>query len=326
MNANLSLSPFHPGSAHFVIARPEGEAPSLPEWSAQNRPLLEELLLRHKAVMLRGFELGDDSFAAFVNGIAVPAEYVYRSTPRSSVAPGVYTATEYPRAYTIDQHCENAYQRQWPMKLFFHCKQPALMGGETPLSDIAEVTRSLDPAIKEIFLRKQVMYVRNYGSGVDLPWEEVFQTSERAKVEEFCRRNDIEYRWTSDTTLQTRQVRPAMAHHPRTGELLWFNQAHLFHVSSLEQHTQDAVNKLFDEDQLPRNAYYGDGSPIESEALQHIRQVFDRHTWAIPWQRNDVLMVDNMQVAHGRRPFMGPRQVLVMMGDVTDGGPAAAPA
>jgi alpha-ketoglutarate-dependent taurine dioxygenase len=326
METNLRFSAFHRDAEYFAIAEPERADVSLAGWAAEHRATLHTLLLRHKAILFRGFALGEGAFSAFVNGIAAPAEYMYRSTPRSTVAPGVYTATEYPRAYTIPQHCENAYQRQWPMKLFFHCKQPALIGGETPLSDIAEVTRALDADVKEAFLRRQVMYVRNYGSGVDLPWEEVFQTRERRDVEAFCRRNGIDYRWTSDTTLQTRQVRPAMARHPHTDELLWFNQAHLFHVSSLEQHTRDAVNHLFDEDRLPRNAYYGDGAPIEPDVLQHIRETFDRHTYATPWKKDDVLMVDNMQAAHGRRPFVGPRQVLVMMGDVTDGGPAAAAA
>ena len=38
------------------------------------------------------------------------------------------------------------------------------------------------------------MYVRNYGNGLDLPWQKVFQTDDRARVDEYCARASIEER------------------------------------------------------------------------------------------------------------------------------------
>jgi alpha-ketoglutarate-dependent taurine dioxygenase len=35
-----------------------------------------------------------------------------------------------------------------------------------------------------------------------------------------------------------------------------------------------------------------------------------------PWQATDILMVDNMLVAHGRSPFVGQRKIVVTMGDM----------
>jgi len=39
------------------------------------------------------------------------------------------------------------------------------------------------------------MYVRNYGEGLDLQWENVFQTSNKSEVETYCRNAGIEFEW-----------------------------------------------------------------------------------------------------------------------------------
>ena len=101
--------------------------------------------------------------------------------------------------------------------------------------------------------------------------------------------------------------------HPATGKKIWFNQAHLFHVSSLEQKIQDQLLSVLTEAELPRNTYYGDGAPIEAETLRVIRDVYARNTISFDWQRNDLLLIDNMLFSHGRTPYSGNRQVLVGM-------------
>jgi alpha-ketoglutarate-dependent taurine dioxygenase len=96
---------------------------------------------------------------------------------------------------------------------------------------------------------------------------------------------------------------------------VWFNQAHLFHVSSLETTVRETLMSLAGEEELPRNAYYGDGTPIEPSVLDHIREVYRQEEVVFPWQEGDVLMLDNMLTAHGRRPFSGPRKILVGMAE-----------
>ncbi len=53
-----------------------------------------------------------------------------------------------------------------------------------------------------------------------------------------------------------------------TGEMVWFNQAHLFHFSSFQSKVREALLSFYQENELPRNAYYGDNSPIESTVLE----------------------------------------------------------
>ena len=165
------------------------------------------------------------------------------------------------------------------------------------------------------FAERGVMYVRNYGSGVHLPWEVVFQTKERSEVERFCQEQGIAFEWKPDGGLRTRQVCQGVAVHPHTGETLWFNQAHLFHVSSLGASARQSLQELFREEELPRHAHFGDGSTIPEEVLEQVREAFRAECIEYPWQRGDVLLVDNMLVAHGRSPYSGPRRVLVAMAE-----------
>ncbi|MDI5941779.1 TauD/TfdA family dioxygenase, partial [Micromonospora sp. DH15] len=67
---------------------------------------------------------------------------------------------------------------------------------------------------------------------------------------------------------------------------------------------------------LPRNAYHGDGSPIDDEVVAGIRDLYREHAVSVPWQRGDVLVVDNFLATHGREPFSGDRQILVAMSDL----------
>lgn len=266
-------------------------------------------------LLLKGLGLaGAEDFKAFALRFGDPLlNYDFASTPRSAVAGQVYTSTEYPSHQSIPLHNEQSYTRQWPMRIWFHCAQASLEGGATPVADSRAVYRRLDPALRERFERKRLMYVRNYGQGLDLPWQQVFGTEDRLVAEAYCRTQGIHFEWTSDGELRTRQVCQAVARHPVSGDAVWFNQAHLFHVSALEPAVREALLDVVDEPDLPRNVYYGDGSPLEPSALDEIRQVYREQASRSPWETGDVLMLDNMLMAHGRDPFKGPRKVVVAM-------------
>jgi alpha-ketoglutarate-dependent taurine dioxygenase len=119
--------------------------------------------------------------------------------------------------------------------------------------------------------------------------------------------------WNGDKQLRTSQVCQAVIEHPTTGEMVWFNQAHLFHVSSLEQDVRSFLQSTSGGNE-PRNAFFGDGSEIDEAMLDHVRSVYENEKVTFPWQRGDVLILDNILKAHGRKPYRGPRQIVVGMG------------
>ncbi len=288
---------------------------------AEYRDAIEQMVSTHLStvggLLFRGFPIESVAdFETFVRMISPDlASYEFGSTPRSQVHNQIYTSTEYPPHQHIPLHNEQAYTTEWPMKIWFYCAQASPEGGYTPIADSREVHRHIPVRIRERFIQKGVMYVRNYGNGLDVPWSKVFNTTDRGAVERFCRTAGIAYEWKPDGELRTRQVCQAIAVHPRTNETVWFNQAHLFHVSNLEPAVREALLSVVSEADLPRQACYGDGTTIETAVLDAIRDVYQCHAVQFPWQEGDVLMLDNMLVAHGRTPFKGSRKLLVAMAE-----------
>jgi alpha-ketoglutarate-dependent taurine dioxygenase len=316
--ATLTIRPLRDGGPLPLLVEPAGGgAPSLIEALPEIRPIVERHLSVEGGLLFRGFALdGADAFRSFAAGFGHPLlTYEFGSTPRSKVTQGVYTSTEYPPHQHIPLHNEQAYTRDWPMKIWFYCQQAAPEGGETPIADSRAVYRAMPAELRDRFAEKGLMYVRNTGNGLDVPWQQVFGTEDRGEVEAYCRDHGIDCEWKADGELRTRQLCQGTIAHPVSGEMLWFNQAHLFHVSNLEPEVRSTLMELVDEPDLPRNVYYGDGSPIEDETLATVRAVLEANKISFPWQAGDVLMLDNMLTAHARAPFKGPRKVIVAMAE-----------
>ncbi|HET7464679.1 MAG TPA: TauD/TfdA family dioxygenase [Longimicrobium sp.] len=298
-----------------VVVYPAGPGLRLADWASANRPWLEATLHQAGAILFRGFGMDDvDEFQRFMlsaSGELLP--YTYRSSPRTQVKGNVYTSTEYPADQHIPFHTEMSYTTTWPMRIGFLSLVVAETGGETPIADSRRVYERIPAEIRDRFERLGVMYVRNYTPWMDLPWQNVFQTDSREQVDAFCRETGIEAEWVEDDHLRTRQVCQGVATHPVTGEKVWMNQAHLFHVTSQDPETVEVLLEEFGEENVPRNTYYGDGSPIAPEAFEAIRRAYDAEALVFPWEKGDVLLLDNMLMAHARSPFTGPRKVVVGM-------------
>lgn len=315
--ALVRMAPLSADGELPLLVEPAVQGLNLATWAAANRAQIDEKLLHHGGILFRGFPMqGPEDLEQVIQAVSGESlEYRERSSPRTAVSGNIYTSTDYPPSHPIFLHNENSYQAKWPQKIFFFCRVAAEEGGATPIADCRRVLRHIDPEVLEPFAQKGWMYVRNFGDGFGLAWQTVFQTEDKATVEEHCAKSGILVEWKDGNRLRTRAIRPALARHPRTGETLWFNHATFFHVSTLEADIRDALLTEFGENELPTNTYYGDGTPIPTEVMDHLREAYRRETVSFPWQKGDLLLLDNMLVAHGRAPFSGTRQVLVGMAE-----------
>jgi alpha-ketoglutarate-dependent taurine dioxygenase len=314
----VKTAPLYPGHHIPVVVEPVVAKMDFVAWAAESQGMIDSLLMEHRALLFRGFNpLGVTEFGQVVKICSTGnlLEYKDRSSPRHTVGDKIYTSTDYPANQTIFLHNEGTYWMSWPLKIFFYCATASSRGGETPIADCRRIADQLDQEIKNRFIEKQILYVRNYNDGFGLTWQDVFQTSDRAAVEDHCRKNSIQFEWKQENRLRTRAVRPAISTHPRTGEMMWFNHATFFHVTTLEPAIREALLAEFKEEDLPYNTYYGDGSQIEPQVLEQLREAYRQEKISFPWQEGDLLLLDNMSVAHGRAPYEGAREVLVGMAD-----------
>ena len=126
-------------------------------------------------------------------------DYVGGDSPRSNVADQVYTSTEFPPHLEIGLHNELSYTRSWPERIFFCCLVVAKSGGETHIADSRKVLSSLEPAVRDRFSEKGVIYKQHLRDddepGPGKSWQETFETSDRAEVERICADQDMEFQW-----------------------------------------------------------------------------------------------------------------------------------
>jgi alpha-ketoglutarate-dependent taurine dioxygenase len=303
-----------------LVMEPAAEQVDLAEWARNHRSDLEQKLHQHGGILFRGFGLrGAEDFERVAGSICRELYAEYGDLPREGVAGKVYTSTPYPEDKSILYHNESAHMHCWPSKINFFCVTVAKEGGATPIVDCRKVYRSLDPHVRQTFSEKGLMYVRNFAEGLDVSWQRFFSTDDKSVVEESCRKAGMSCEWTAGDGLRIRQRCRAVLRHPVTGELSFFNQVQLHHVHCLEPAVRQSLLSIFKREDLPRHVYYGDGSPIEDAVMDHVGEVYEKHAVRFQWQPGDMVTLDNMLTAHARDPYVGPRKIVVALGDMVDG-------
>jgi amino acid adenylation domain-containing protein len=300
-----------------VVVTPAMKGVNLKEWAADNQGYINEKLIGHGGILFRGFEFKPGAefhdIARELSGNTLMGNY--GDLPKAGDTDYIYKSTPYPESKTINFHNESSHLDKWPGKIMFSCVKAAHTGGETAIVDCRKVYNELDPKIIKIFMEKKVLYTRNFIDKIDVSWQQFFNCQTRDKVEEQCRLSGMTYKWKEKDTLETRKLCNAIRKHPKTGDMLFFNQVLLFHVACLDRDTYDGLRAQFSENDFPRNVYFGDGSVIDNSIIEEIVAVMDEHCYKHIWNEGDIILLDNMLTAHARLPFKGERKIVVAIGN-----------
>lgn len=283
-----------------------------------HREALSEKLLGHGALLFRGARIASaDDFQAVVTALTPDLlAYTGGGSPRSKVEGRIYTSTEYIGTVHIPLHCEMSYTPSIPSCIWFFCLKKAPSGGATPLGYLAEIGEKLPSEITDRFREKGVRYTAfmHHGAGFGKSWQKTYETEDRDEVSALLDAEEgLEYEWKQDGLFVSR-THPSHRKHSVTGEDLWYNQAVNWHPAHLGVANLDKLKKIFGApENMPKMAFFGDGSPIPSEYILKIDAVSRDCERDFGWEEGDVILVDNERVAHGRHAFEGERCVLVAM-------------
>jgi hypothetical protein len=287
---------------------------TMSHWLQARREELLAASATHGAVLFRGFPLQTpQDFDAFVAAFDLP-NFPYEESLSNAVrivkTPRVFTANEAPPSVTIFLHHEMAQTPIYPSRLFFFCEQPAAEGGATPLcrSDVLwEIVESEFPSFADCIEKglrySNVMPAENdLASGMGRSWQSTLRASSRDQVE--SRLSTLGYSWEwlpGDNLRATTPVLPAVRK-LADGRTTFFNQ-----LIAAFSGWKDARND-------PAKAItFGDGTPLDPEAVRVAAWEADKRSFDVPWQRGDVALVDNFVTMHGRRTFSGTRKVLASL-------------
>jgi alpha-ketoglutarate-dependent taurine dioxygenase len=149
--------------------------------------------------------------------------------------------------------------------------------------------------------------------GLDVAWQQFFGTSNRHEVEDRCVNDRFDYQWRPDDILQTSIVRPSVLWHQKRQALVFFNQILLHHPACLDEATRSALLELYGHHGLPRSVTFADGTPISDSMIEDILSTAIEAAVCFSWQQGDVLMVDNVAVAHARLAYTGTRRIYVAL-------------
>lgn len=311
----------------FLEAKPGAfaDADQAADWVKDNRPVFDRLIEEQGVLVLRGFPLQTSADFGKL-GAAFPAfdgNYQGGAAARRSLDKGVYEATQRTGDQTIQIHQEMFYVRDYPPRIAFFARKVAESGGETTIADMAKVTGNLPPAIRAKLEDKGVLNIRNFfppsGSTVETRlmdrrgWDFAFYTDSREEVDDVCSKRGMEPHWHDDNSLTVFSRLPAFVVHPTTGQEFYRTALHANARIRAERETNQEAKQLHASQKIPSDMVLGDGEPLTDEEERALAKVVEDATIFWKWRNGDVMILDNLQIGHGRNPFVGERATDLQM-------------
>ena len=304
----------------MTITFKDGSMDKFLAYYEENKEVIEDRLRNVGAIHVVGINIDNvDKFGTLMKNLCPKApDFLDGNSSRGKYSSNVYNASEYDEASIVRLHTEFSYSNVYPKKIFFCCQNPAATGGQTTVGDCKKALELIEPEVVKAFDEKEILYIRNLhsGGGLGPSWQEAFETEDKNFMEEYCKENGIDVSWKANGIVRLTQRRPAIRKHPVTGDRLWFNQVDQFFPEIYGEEIYETLLEINggEKDALPMFSRFADGTEIKKEYIENIIKVLDDITIPVPWQKGDLLMVDNMTALHGRLPFTGPRKILASMG------------
>ncbi|KAK4590809.1 hypothetical protein RGQ29_021125 [Quercus rubra] len=277
------------------------------------KTFLDSVLHKSGAVLLRGFPVNTASdFNDVVEAFGFEElPYIGGAAPRNKVVGRISTTNDSPPDQKIPFHHEMAQVTTFPSKLFFFCEVEPGSGGETPivLSHLVyEKVKERHPEFVEQLEEHGLLYTRVIGedddpsSHIGRGWKSTFLTKEKSVAEERAANLGMKLEWLEDSVKTIMGPIPAIKFDKTRQRKIWFNS-----MVSAYTGWEDARNDPV------KAVTFGDGKPLPADIIYDSVNILEEESVAFPWQKGDVLLLDNWAALHARRSFDPPRRILASL-------------
>ena len=290
---------------------------STQDWLKENKIFIELKLEEHGAIIFKDLPVKTaedfDQFVSTFNYDTFTYEESLSNAVRINKTNKVFTANEAPREVEIFLHHEMAQTPTYPKNIFFFCKSASETGGETPLCRSDQLYEALlkeDKTLIESFEKFGVIYNSIMSSGDELisgqgrSWQKTLGVSTKNDAEAKLLELGYSWDWIEGDNLSVTTKPLKATKELKDGKKSFFNQV----IAASLGWKKSSKNQI-------APVRFGNNQEIDQLAIEHISELAQSLTLLRSWQDNDILLIDNYRVMHGRKPFSGNknREVLVSL-------------
>ena len=193
---------------------------------------------------------------------------------------------ENPKLHNVDPgkmemplHSEASYSPSWPEIVWFYCRLAPKKSGQTTVCDGRSIYKNLSQKTKNFFLSNQIVYK------LKIPYEKNKNNkndSEEIKLKPDC---FIDFK---NKEIHLKQKRYAVVETRKPNKVSFSNHLQI----------------ILDRDPQVLGWNLEDGSKIPDDIMSEVKEVSDRLTLNINWNDNELCMIDNKRMMHGRRAIL----------------------
>jgi alpha-ketoglutarate-dependent taurine dioxygenase len=290
---------------------------STQDWLKENKIFIELKLEEHGAIIFKDFPVKTaedfDQFVSTFNYDTFTYEESLSNAVRINKTNKVFTANEAPREVEIFLHHEMAQTPTYPKNIFFFCKSASETGGETPLCRSDQLYEELlkeDKTLIESFEKFGVIYNSIMSSGDEFlsgqgrSWQKTLGVSTKNDAEAKLLELGYSWDWIEGDNLSVTTKPLKATKELKDGKKSFFNQV----IAASLGWKKSSKNQI-------APVRFGNDQEIDQSAIENISELAQSLTLLRSWQDNDILLIDNYRVMHGRKPFSGNknREVLVSL-------------
>ncbi|MBN3947421.1 MAG: TauD/TfdA family dioxygenase [Nostoc sp. NMS7] len=317
---------------------------------SKNRDWFNHQLDTYGAILFRGFDIENaEQFQTILelHNIQLESVYHFGSAHRLRITDKVFTSSEAPPDTIIAPHNELNMVPIRPYVLAFFCQIEPDLYGETPIINTEKIFSHLSPSLQHKITTSPQRFVRYVPNHLlDL----VFQGLSPEDITKLLQEQGFDFTWEDDGSLYFDCSYITLFSHPRTNKLcfclsivdalisrqwyrhisqrysfwqrLYYNwlPAKLYKGFQQKLTTAATVVDSSQKKTSSLNTYFlstdGQSTTLTEAEAKELGEAEWKNAVIFQWKQGDILLIDNLQVAHSRLNTKLKRKILTAFGNM----------